>query len=131
MNIDRNFVGYVAGHIMGAQLASRTDPFTAGDDHLDRLADLSVRGALAVETAIERAEQRAADEEAAAEAARASESTALVVVEPAAPVTIPDDWRTQDEASRIALARQIASDQTIDAVEVADAVIQGEVERRG
>lgn len=117
MNIDRHFVGFVAGQIMGAQLATRANPLTAGDDHLDRLADLSVRGALAVDAAIARAEAR--EEEPAVDAAATDESA-----------DIPEDWGELHHNSRIAMARRIAPDAQIDTAEAADAVIRAEVDRR-
>lgn len=114
MNIDRNFIGFVAGQIMGAQLAARTNPLTAADDHLDRLADLSVRGAVAVDAAIARAEAAAAADDVATDES----------------ADIPADWDQLHHNSRIALARRVAPDVQIDTAEAADSIIRTEVERR-
>lgn len=71
--IDRGAVLHVAGQVLAAHLAAVGDPATVDDSGLATLADLSVRAALALESAIVRAEQRLADE---AEAKAAAEKAA-------------------------------------------------------
>lgn len=77
MSIDRDFVKQVGGHVLAVQLAGLRDPSAEGDSHLDRLADLSVRAAIALNAAIPRAEERlAAEAKAAEEKAKADKAAA-------------------------------------------------------
>jgi hypothetical protein len=66
MSIDRNAVLHVGGQILSASLAALRDPSAVDDSHLDGLADLSVRAALALDAGVSRAEQRLEDEAKAA-----------------------------------------------------------------
>ena len=79
-HIDHQVCIGVGAQVLAARLAQLPDPTTVDDAHLDTLADLSVRAALALTAAVPRAEERLAAEaaaaEAEAEAAKASEDGA-------------------------------------------------------
>lgn len=74
--VDREFVMKVGGHVLATQLGGLRDPSAEGDSHLDKLADLSVRAAMALDAAIPRAEERVAAEAKAAEEAEKAEADA-------------------------------------------------------
>lgn len=75
--VDRDFVMQVGGQVLAMQLAGLRDPSAEGDSHLDRLADLSVRAAVALDAAIPRAEERmAADAKAEGDVKAAAEKAA-------------------------------------------------------
>ena len=76
MPIDRNAVLHVGGQILSASLAQVRDPSAVDDGHLDTLADLSVRAALALDAGIARAEERLEDEAKAAEAEAKADAAA-------------------------------------------------------
>lgn len=78
--VDREFVMQVGGHVLAIQLAGLRDPSAEGDSHLDKLADLSVRAAMALDAAIPRAEERVKVEAAAIEAAEKAEAEAVAKV---------------------------------------------------
>jgi len=67
--VNRDVVLYVGGQVLAAQLAGLRDPSAQNDAHLDRLADLAVRAAIALDAAVPRAEERIAAESKAAEEA--------------------------------------------------------------
>lgn len=67
-SVNRDLVLHVGGQILAAQLAGQRDPAAIDAGHLDTLADMSVRAALALDAAIPRAEERLAAEAKAAEA---------------------------------------------------------------
>lgn len=101
--IDRDFVARVGGHVLSAQLAAMRDPGAAGGDTLDRLADMSVRAALALDAAIPRAEERLAAE---AKAAQDAEAAALAAAKAATLAEAKAD-ADRAEAARVA-AREAA-----------------------
>ena len=84
VEINRDFVGQVGGHILATQLAAMRDPGEVQDYHLDRLADVSVRAAIAIEAAIPRAEERIAAEAKAASDKAVADAAAVVAAEKAA-----------------------------------------------
>lgn len=82
-NIDTNLVAAVGAIVLAAQLSRGSiDSLAVTDDHMDQLADLSVRAALALQAAIPRAEAaievkaKAAEEEAEAEQRRVDQAAA-------------------------------------------------------
>lgn len=74
-SIDRGAVLHIAGQVLAAHLATVSDPATIDDSGMATLADVSVRAALAIDDAIERAEERLAAEAAAAEKADADQAS--------------------------------------------------------
>lgn len=99
-SIDRAFVGHVAGEIMAAQLAKMTNPVTADDVHLNTLADMAVRAAIAVDAAIPRAEKRLTDEEKAAAQAEAAPDADQKVEADEQAKSASDDRRNSAPARR-------------------------------
>lgn len=65
--VNADAVRHIGGLVLAAQLAGHPDPSAIDDSHLDRLADLSVRAAMALDAAIPRAEARIAAEDKAAD----------------------------------------------------------------
>lgn len=88
-SIDRGSVLHIGGLIMSGQLAGLRDPASRDDAHMDRLADLSVRAALALEAAIPRAEERLAKEAEEAEVAKVAAAKAAEDAEKAAKASEP------------------------------------------
>lgn len=74
--IDRALVASIGGQVLAAQLAVMRDPSAVDPAHLDGMADLAVRAAMALDAAVPRAEKRLADEQKAAEDAEAAEKQA-------------------------------------------------------
>lgn len=100
-SIDRSLVLVTGGQIMSGQLAGHRDPASVAGDHLDRLADLSVRAALALDAAIPRAEERLAAEAQAAEdaaAAKAEKDKADAAAEKAAVKEAAAEQKASDKA---------------------------------
>lgn len=93
--VNREFVRHVGGHVLAVQLAGQRDPATVQGDHLDKLADLSVNAALALDAAIPRAEERLAAEAKAEEekaaAAAAAEKQQVADDKAAAKQQVADD----------------------------------------
>lgn len=112
-SVNRDFVLYVGGHVLAMQLAGMRDPSARDDAHLDRLADLSVRAALALEAAIPRAEERLAAEAKAAEeakiAAEEAEKAALVA-QKAAEKKAADDAAAAHKAAEKAAADHVSAE---------------------
>lgn len=74
--INQDLVRHVGGHVMAMQLAGARDPVGMSDEHLDRLADLAVRAAMALDAAVPRVEERLSAEEEKAEKAEKAEEAA-------------------------------------------------------
>lgn len=91
--VNRDFVRHVGGQVLAAQLAGHRDPASVQGDHLDKIADLSVRAALALDAAIPRAEERLAAEAKTADEAVAAEKAAAAAKE------VADKQAAKDEAA--------------------------------
>jgi hypothetical protein len=75
--IDRDSAMQFVAHFMGMHVANNArDPAALDDPYLNTLADAGMRGYLAADGAIPRAEQRLADEAKAEEEAKAAEAQA-------------------------------------------------------
>ena len=64
--MDPAVIHSVGSHILSAQLAGHRDPASIDQGHLDHLADMSVRAAVALTDAVPRAQKRMDDEDKAA-----------------------------------------------------------------
>jgi len=91
--IDRDFVMGVGAQVLAAQLAGMRDPSATDPGHLDAMADMAVRAAMALDAAVPRAEQRLVDEEKAAEDAARAEKDAEDAGRRAAEVAAQDAAR--------------------------------------
>lgn len=115
--VDREFVLQVGGHVLATQLAGLRDPSAQGDVGLDRLADLSVRAAIALDAAIPRAEERLAAEAKAAEEAKAEaeKAAAAVVAAEKASVAAAEKVAAESAAAEKAAAKESAAEAKADA----------------